>query len=250
MSPDRRSSRGTGTGVALVTGGSGALGAAVCRELDAMGYRVAIHYAGNEDGAIAVQKDCVNDSVVVRADVASWDEVKAMEELVRERLGPVSVLVNSAAVRLDGLMATQPVAEWQRTIEVNLLGTFHTCRACVPQMLLQRWGRVVNVVSPIGTTGNAGQTAYSASKAGVVGLTKSLALECGRRGVTVNALSPGFMESAMVASLPETTRAELIGRAAIRRVIDPSEVAAAVRFLVESPAVTGTILSVDGGMSS
>lgn len=250
MSPERRVRRGTGTGVALVTGASGALGAAVCRELDAMGYRVAIHYAGNEDAAIAVQKDCVNDSLVCRADVASWDDVKAMEELVREQLGPISVLVNSAAVRLDGLMATQTVEEWHRTIEVNLLGTFHTCRVCIPQMLVQRWGRVINVVSPIGTTGNAGQTAYSASKAGVVGLTRSLALECGRRGVTVNALSPGFMESAMVASLPEDVRTDLINRAAIRRVIDPAEVATAVRFLVESPAVTGAVLPVDGGMAA
>jgi 3-oxoacyl-[acyl-carrier protein] reductase len=250
VSPERRVPRGTGTGVALVTGGSGALGAAVVRELDAMGYRVAIHYAGNEEAALRVQKDCVNDSLVCRADVASWDEVRAMEELVRERLGAVSVLVNSAAVRIDGLMATQPVADWHRTIEVNLLGTFHTCRAVVPQMLFQRWGRVINVVSPIGVTGNAGQTAYSASKAGVVGLTRSLALECGRRGVTVNALSPGFMESAMVASLPESVRTDLIGRAAIRRAIDPAEVAAAVRFLVESPAVTGAVLPVDGGMAA
>ncbi len=234
--------------VALVTGASGALGAAVVRRLDAMGWRVGIHYAANEDGELAVQKDCTNDSVVVQADVARWDEVKAMEELVRERLGPVSVLVNSAAVRIDGLMAGQPVADWHRTVEVNLLGTFHTCRACVPHMLVGRWGRIVNVVSPIGTTGNPGQTAYAASKAAVVGLTRSLAMECGRRGVTVNALSPGFMDSAMVASLPEDVRRELIGRAAIRREIDPAEVAAAVGFLVESPAVTGAVIPVDGGM--
>lgn len=250
MSPDRRAARGTDSGVALVTGGSGALGAAVCRELDAMGYRVAVHYSGNEDGAIAVQKDCANETIVCRADVASWDEVKAMEEFVRERLGPVSVLVNSAAVRIDGLMATQPCAEWHRTIEVNLLGTFHTSRVCVPQMLVQRWGRIVNVVSPIGMAGNAGQTAYAASKAGVVGLTRSLALECGRRGVTVNAVSPGFMESAIVASLPEPTKADLVARAAIRRPIDPAEVAGAVRFLVENAAVTGAVIPVDGGMSS
>lgn len=250
MSPDGRGPRGIGTGVALVTGGSGALGAAVCRELDAMGFSVAIHYAANERGALAVQKDCTNESLACRADVASWDDVKAMEDLVRERLGPVSVLVNTAAVRLDGLMATQTCADWHRTIEVNLLGTFHTCRVCVPHMLTARWGRIVNVVSPIGLTGNAGQTAYAASKAGVVGLTRSLALECGRRGVTANALSPGFMESAMVASVPEVTRKELLGRTAIRRVIDPAEVAAAVRFLVESPAVTGTVLPVDGGMAA
>jgi 3-oxoacyl-[acyl-carrier protein] reductase len=213
---------------------------------------VAIHYASGADRAEQVRRACRAcgpDAVTGAADVASWYEVEKLVDEVTERLGPIGVLVNSAAVRHDGLLATQPRDEWERTLEVNLLGVFHTCRQVLPAMVARRWGRVVNVVSPIGFGGNAGQTAYAASKAGVVALTRSLALECGRRGVTANAVSPGFMDSALVADLGDDVRSGLLSRSAIRRAVEPDEVAAAVTFAVANAALTGAVIPVDGGLA-
>lgn len=239
----------TGGDVALVTGGSGALGAALARTLDARGFRVALHYAGNRDGAEKAAAALTNHSCVVGADVADWASTTAMVEQVEAALGPVAVLVNSGAVRRDGLMATQSVSDWTRTIEVNLVGTFHTCRAVLPGMLRARWGRIVNVVSPSGLIGSRGQTAYSASKAGVIGMTRSLALECGRRNVTVNALSPGFMVTELTGAVPEAVRQGYVDRTATRRFVTPEEVARGLDLLVDADSMTGQVLSIDGGLS-
>lgn len=235
--------------VALVTGASGSLGAAIAKLLDSRGFRLALHYAGNEEAARKLQAELGNDSVVVQADVADWDAVRAMESAVRDALGPVSVLVNSGAVRRDGLMATQSVTDWQQTIQTNLVGTFHTCRATVPEMLRQRWGRIINVVSPAGLIGSRGQTAYSASKAGVIGMTRSLALECGKRKVTVNALSPGFMETGLTDEVPDKVRGSFLDRTAVRRFGSPEEIALGVGLLVDADYMTGQVLSIDGGLS-
>lgn len=236
------------SGVALVTGGSGALGAAVATLLDARGYRIAVHYSSGEARAREVAGRLHNQAITVAADVSAWASVSAMVDRVQAELGTVSVLVTSSGVRMDGLMATQSVAEWTTTIQVNLLGTFHACRAVLPAMLGQRWGRVITVVSPAGIIGSSGQTAYSASKAGVIGLTRSLALECGRRNVTVNALSPGFMATAITDGVPPEIQRRLLERAAIRRAATPEEVAAGVGLLLDADYMTGQVLSIDGGM--
>lgn len=235
--------------VALVTGASGALGASIAKLLDARGFRVALHYSGNEDGARKVQADLTNPSTVVRADVGDWDSVREMNEQVTAELGGVSVLVNSGAIRRDGLMATQSVEDWQATIQTNLIGTFHTCRAVVAGMLSRRWGRIINVVSPAGIIGSRGQTAYSASKAGVIGFTRSLALECGKRNVTVNALSPGFMETRLTDEVPDEVRKGFLDRTAVRRFGTPDEIAEGVGLLLDAGYMTGQVLSIDGGLS-
>jgi 3-oxoacyl-[acyl-carrier protein] reductase len=211
---------------------------------------VAVHYASGADRAEAVRRDCGDRAVTVSADVASWHEVDKLVTDVTDQLGPVGVLVNAGAVRYDGLLATQARDEWVRTLEVNLLGVFHTCRQVLAGMVSRRWGRIVNVVSPVGFAGNPGQTAYAASKAGVVALTRSLALECGRRGITANAVSPGFMDTAIVAGLSDEVRSGLIGRSAIRRPVEPGEVAEAVRFAVGNAALTGAVIPVDGGLAA
>ncbi|MEU6092030.1 3-oxoacyl-ACP reductase family protein [Streptomyces sp. NPDC047085] len=240
---------GTDGRVALVTGASGALGAAVARVLDHRGYRLALHYTSGEDRARKVAAELSGPSALVQADVADWAATRDMVDRVRAELGSISVLVNAGAIRRDGLMVTQSVDDWTRTIAVNLTGTFHTCRAALPDMLRGRWGRVINVVSPAGLLGSRGQTAYSAAKAGVVGMTRSLALECGRFNVTVNALSPGLMATALTEEVPAEVSATLVARTAFGRMGTPDEVARGIELLLDADYMTGQVLSIDGGMS-
>jgi len=187
--------------------------------------------------------------MVVTGDVSSWEAVTAMYHEIEERLGPIDVLVNNGAIRRDSLMAMQSPQDWKQVIDTNLVGTFHTCRVSVPGMLRRRWGRIINIVSPSGLIATAGQTAYSASKAGVIGLTRSLAAECGRRGVTVNALSPGFMITSMTQDLPESVMEGIRGRTPIPRFGTTEEVARAAGLFLDSDFMTGQVLSIDGGVS-
>lgn len=234
--------------MALVTGGSGGLGAAVCRALDAEGFSVGVHANRRLDVGEKLAAELTNPSFAASADLTAWSQARDLVEQVEHELGPLAVLVNCAGVRRDGLMAGQSPTDWVECVSVNLIGTFHACRAAVPQMLRRRHGRIVNVVSPAGLAGSAGQTAYSASKAGVIGLTRSLARECGRRDVTVNALSPGYMETAMTATLPAEAKARLRDVAALGRAVEPEEVAKAVPFIVACDAMTGQVVAVDGGI--
>ena len=236
--------------VALVTGGSGGLGAAIARELGGIGMPIGVHYFRGDKQAKEVVQSLPTQAVAVQADLADWESVSNMVEEVVGHLGPVTVLVNSAGVRLDALMAGQSPSEWRQVIEVNLLGTFHACRAVVPEMLRMRRGRIINVVSPAGLRGSEGQTAYSASKAGVIGLTRSLARECAKRQVTVNALSPGYMETSMTSELPDAAKERLLDMIPLRRVTTPDEVAQAVRFVLDTPYMTGQVVAIDGGMSA
>jgi 3-oxoacyl-[acyl-carrier protein] reductase len=235
--------------VALVTGASGALGAAVARVLDDRGYRLALHYTTGADRARKVAAELSRPGAVVQADVADWAATRSMVDQVCAELGDVSVLVNAGAIRRDGLMATQSVEDWTQTISVDLIGTFHTCRAVLPDMVRARWGRIINVVSPAGLIGSRGQTAYSAAKAGVMGMTRSLALECGRYKVTVNALSPGFMASTLTEQVPAEISAALVARTAFGRMGTPGEVARGIELLLDADYMTGQVLCIDGGMS-
>ncbi|SDS32246.1 3-oxoacyl-ACP reductase family protein [Actinoplanes derwentensis] len=236
--------------VALVTGASGGLGQALALELDALGCRVAIHYNRSAQDALALRDKLHNDAVVVTGDVGSWDAVQAMHQEISERLGPVDVLVNNAAIRLDQLMAMQAVPDWTSVIQTNLIGTFHTSRVSVPGMLRRRWGRIVNIVSPSGLIASPGQTAYSASKAGVIGFTRTLAAECGRRGVTVNALSPGFMLTNMTSNLSEQVVDGMRTKSPVPGFVSPEEVARSLGFILGSDYLTGQVISIDGGIST
>ncbi|WP_046502423.1 3-oxoacyl-ACP reductase family protein [Streptomyces odonnellii] len=235
--------------VALVTGASGGLGQALALELDALGCRVAVHYNSSEEQARAVQEKLGNDSVVVTGDVGDWDAVNAMYARISDELGPVDVLVNNGAIRKDSLMAMQSPADWAQVIQTNLVGSFHTSRVAVPYMLRRRWGRIINVVSPSGLIATAGQTAYSASKAGLIGLTRTLAAECGRRGVTVNALSPGFMITGMTKDLPGRVIEGMEDKAPIPRFVTVEEVARSASLFLDQDCMTGQVISIDSGVS-
>jgi 3-oxoacyl-[acyl-carrier protein] reductase len=235
--------------VALVTGASGGLGQALALELDALGCRVAVHYNSSVDAAKAVQDKLANPSVLVTGDVGSWEAVQRMYATVNDELGPVDVLVNNGAIRKDGLMAMQSPEDWAQVIQTNLIGSFHTARASVPYMLRQRWGRVLNIVSPSGIIATAGQTAYSASKAGLIGFTRTLASECGRRGVTVNALSPGFMITGMTKDLPDRVIGGMEEKAPIPRFVTVEEVARSVGLFLDQDCMTGQVVSIDSGVS-
>ncbi|MDG4762670.1 3-oxoacyl-ACP reductase FabG [Solwaraspora sp. WMMD406] len=235
--------------VALVTGASGGFGAAVAVELDRLGCRVALHYNRAADGAREVSERLGNDSVVVQADVSDWDSVNALHHQVVESLGEVDILVNNAAVRKDSLLMSQSPEVWGEVIQTNLMGTFHMCRAALPSMIKRRWGRIINVVSPSALVATPGQTAYAASKSGVIALTRTLATECGRRGVTVNAISPGFMETRMTASATEKFRQNLAANLPVPRLTTPEEVAPAIGVFLDNGYLTGQVLSVDGGIS-
>ncbi|MFD3806028.1 SDR family NAD(P)-dependent oxidoreductase [Streptomyces sp. NPDC058611] len=235
--------------VALVTGASGGLGQALALELDALGCRVAVHYNSSREAAEAVREKLSNPSALVTGDVGSWEATQALYEQISAELGPVDVLVNNGAIRKDSLMAMQNPADWAQVIQTNLIGSFHTARVSVPYMLRQRWGRVINIVSPSGIIATAGQTAYSASKAGLIGFTRTLAAECGRRGVTVNALSPGFMITGMTNTLPDRVIEGMEDKAPIPRFVTVEEVARSAGLFLDQDCMTGQVISIDSGVS-
>ncbi|MEA2421296.1 MAG: 3-oxoacyl-[acyl-carrier protein] reductase [Thermoleophilaceae bacterium] len=238
-------------GCALVTGASRGIGAAVARALAAEGWPVGVNYRADAEGAARVVGEIEGaggSAFAVAADVADSSGTDPLFRAVEERFGPVLVLVNNAGVRADGLSPQLADEDWHRVIDTNLSAAFWTTRRALGPMLRARFGRIVNVASVVGPRANPGQSNYAASKAGLIGMTRTVAAEVARRGITVNAVAPGFVETDFTADVPS----EVLKAVPARRAGTPEEVAACVRFLAgeEAGYVTGTTLTVDGGMSA
>ena len=199
---------------ALVTGGGRGIGRAVCLELARGGASVAVNYAGSEEAARETVERCLElgapDAFAIRADVAEEQAVAAMLAAVEERLGRIDILVNNAGITRDGLMLRMKDADWDAVLDTNLKGAFHCMRGVYQGMMRRRYGRIINISSVVGLRGNAGQANYSASKAGLIGMSKSMAKELASRGVTVNVVAPGFITTDMTAALPQAAQEALL----------------------------------------
>jgi 3-oxoacyl-[acyl-carrier protein] reductase len=239
--------------VALVTGGSRGIGAAVCAELGAAGAEVVVNYASSADAAEAVCagiRAAGGSATAVAGDISTPEGATALVSQVESEVGPIAILVCNAGITRDNLIMKLSDDDWRAVVDTNLGGAFFTCRAVARPMLKRRAGAIVTMSSVVGVHGNAGQTNYAASKAGLIGLTKALAKELGGRGIRVNAIAPGYISTELTDALPEAARDAILEQTPLGRLGDPADVARAVRFLVSDSAgfVTGDVLAVDGGL--
>ncbi|WP_086039883.1 3-oxoacyl-[acyl-carrier-protein] reductase [Staphylococcus aureus] len=238
---------------ALVTGASRGIGRSIALQLAEEGYNVAVNYAGSKEKAEAVVEEIKAkgvDSFAIQANVADADEVKAMIKEVVSQFGSLDVLVNNAGITRDNLLMRMKEQEWDDVIDTNLKGVFNCIQKATPQMLRQRSGAIINLSSVVGAVGNPGQANYVATKAGVIGLTKSAARELASRGITVNAVAPGFIVSVMTDALSDELKEQMLTQIPLARFGQDTDIANTVAFLASDKAkyITGQTIHVNGGM--
>jgi len=239
--------------IAVVTGSSRGIGAAIARELAAQGAAVVLNHRDSATQAEAVIAEIVTTggrAVAIQADVSSYAEAQRLVKETVDRFGRIDILVNNAGTTRDMLIMMMPEADWDLVIQTNLKSAFNCSKAAVRPMMKQRFGRIINITSVSGLAGQAGQTNYSASKAGMIGFTKALAKEVGPRGITVNAIAPGFVPTVLTDVLNEDQKRAIISMTPMGRFAKPEEIAYATSFLADERAgfITGQVLSVDGGL--
>lgn len=239
--------------IAVVTGASRGIGKAIAKKFASLGATVVINYNGSEQKADEVKREIIAEggrAEIIQCNVADFEACEEFFKAVIEQFGRIDILVNNAGITKDGLMMRMSEEEFSGVIDVNLKGTFHCIRFASRQMMKQRCGRIINMSSVVGISGNAGQVNYAASKAGVIGMTKSAAKELASRGITVNAIAPGFIETDMTSVLSEKVKEETLKQIPLGRLGRAEDIAAAAAFLASDEAgyITGQVLAVDGGM--
>ena len=239
--------------VALVTGATRGIGKAIALELADNGYDIVLNYRNANDELKQTQKEIEEKNVncfLVYGDISKFEDCENIAKQAIEEFGRIDVLVNNAGITRDGLIMRMKKEDFESVIDTNLTGTFNMTRNIVPFMIKQKNGRIINLSSVVGITGNAGQTNYSASKAGVIGFTKSLAKEVASRNILVNAIAPGFIETDMTKVLSDNVKEAILNQIPLKRMGEAKEVAKLVKFLVsdDSKYITGQVINVDGGM--
>lgn len=238
---------------AVVTGAGRGIGKAVALKLASLGANVVINYRSSEEEALQVQKQAQElgvEAICVKGDISKIEEVENLVSTAKEKFGKIDIMVNNAGITKDTLIIRMSEDDFDKVIDVNLKGVFNCLKTIAPVMLRQKSGKIINLSSVVGISGNAGQVNYAASKAGVIGMTKSLAKELGSRGITVNAVAPGFIETDMTGVLSDKVKDEMKKAIPLKRAGKPEDVANVVSFLASENAdyVTGQVIHVDGGM--
>lgn len=239
--------------VAVVTGASRGIGRAITLKLASLGAAVVVNYNGSREKAEKVKQEIEDNggnASIYQCNVSDYEACQNMIQSIIEEYGRIDILVNNAGITRDGLLMKMSEADFDQVIDTNLKGAFNTTRFVTRQMLRQKSGRIINMASVVGVTGNAGQVNYAASKAGIIGLTKATAREVASRGITVNAIAPGFIETDMTDVLPDKVKEASVSQIPLGKFGKPEQVAAAVAFLASDDAgyITGQVLNVDGGM--
>ena len=239
--------------VALITGATRGIGKEIALELAENGFDIAVNYRSEHNGMDDLKKEIEKNGVrceFVKADVANFEECESMVKETIEKFGKIDILINNAGITKDGLIMRMKKEDFEAVLDVNLTGTFNVTRNVIPYMLKQKSGRIINLSSVVGIVGNAGQTNYSASKAGIIGFTKSLAKEVASRNILVNAIAPGFIDTDMTNVLSDVVKEGINAQIPLKRMGTPREVARIVMFLSseDSSYVTGQVINVDGGM--
>ncbi|MDF2617102.1 MAG: fabG [Sedimentibacter sp.] len=237
---------------AIITGASKGIGAAIALRLNELGYNLVLNYRSNTVSMEELISNFPNKetkNVTVQCDISNYEDAKRLIDEAYESFGSVDVLINNAGITKDNLLAMMSEDEFDQVIDTNLKGTFNCCRHISKRMLKQKYGRIVNISSVVGLAGNAGQVNYAASKAGVIGMTKSMARELGKKNVLVNAVAPGFIQTEMTDKIPEDIKNEMMKNIPLQKLGQPSDIADAVEFLISDKAsyITGQVLSVNGG---